>query len=34
MVTWCRIGPPRAEVDGADVIEEAPTGDVGFRVRP
>jgi acylphosphatase len=34
MVTWCRVGPPRAEVDGVDVIEEGPTGDAGFRVRP
>jgi acylphosphatase len=34
MVTWCRIGPPRAEVAGVDVIEEAPSGEIGFRVRP
>lgn len=34
MVTWCRIGPPRAEVNGLEVVDEDPTGDVGFRVRP
>ena len=34
MVTWCRIGPPRAEVTAFEVTDEDPTGEVGFRVRP
>jgi acylphosphatase len=34
MVTWCRIGPPAAEVTGIEVVDEDPTGEVGFRVRP
>ena len=33
MVAWCRLGPPRAEVSGVDVTEEAPEGLVGFRVH-
>jgi acylphosphatase len=33
VVTWCRIGPPRAAVDGIDVAEEPPEGLRGFRVR-
>ncbi|MEI7547787.1 MAG: acylphosphatase [Actinomycetota bacterium] len=32
-VSWCRIGPPRAEVDGIDVTEEPPEGISGFSVR-
>jgi acylphosphatase len=32
-VSWCRQGPPRAVVTGIDVSEEAPAGDVGFRIR-
>lgn len=34
LVSWCRVGPPRAEVTGVDVTEEAPDEDhplVGFR---
>jgi acylphosphatase len=34
MVTWCRLGPPRAEVTGVDVTDEEPMGEAGFRVRP
>jgi acylphosphatase len=34
MVTWCAIGPPMARVTGVDVVDEEPTGEVGFRVRP
>lgn len=34
MVTWCRLGPPRAEVTGVDVTDEELMGEVGFRVRP
>jgi acylphosphatase len=33
MVAWCRIGPPRADVTGVEVVEEPPEGLVGFRVR-
>jgi acylphosphatase len=32
VVSWCRIGPSRAEVTGIDVTEETPEGLVGFRV--
>jgi acylphosphatase len=34
MVTWCRIGPPHADVDAIDVVDEEPQGTVGFQVRP
>jgi acylphosphatase len=34
MVTWCRLGPPRAQVTGVDVVDEDPTGETGFRVKP
>ena len=33
VVAWCRRGPPRAVVTGVDVVEEAPEGLSGFRVR-
>ena len=33
VVAWCRLGPPRAVVTGVDVVEEAPEGAKGFRVR-
>jgi len=32
-VSWCRQGPPRAEVDAVDVNEEPSEGVAGFRVR-
>jgi acylphosphatase len=32
-VSWCRIGPTRADVTRIDVAEEAPEGLAGFRVR-
>lgn len=32
-VSWCRMGPPRAEVDGIDVSEEPAEGLAGFSVR-
>ncbi|MFM2077654.1 MAG: hypothetical protein RJA49_1544 [Actinomycetota bacterium] len=32
-VSWCRIGPPRADVRGVDVTEEVPEGLRGFVVR-
>ena len=33
VVAWCRRGPRRARVDGVEVVEEAPVGEQGFRVR-
>jgi acylphosphatase len=33
LVSWCRIGPPRAEVTGIDVTEEPVEGLEGFHVR-
>ncbi len=32
MLAWSRKGPPYAEVDHVEVLEEAPTGAEGFRV--
>ena len=32
VVSWCRIGPPRAEVTGIDDSVEPPEGVLGFRV--
>lgn len=33
LVSWCRQGPPRAEVESVDVTEEEPAGLRGFQVR-
>lgn len=33
VVEWCREGPPRARVDGVEVLAEQTTGIVGFRLR-
>lgn len=33
LVNWCADGPPRATVTHVEVLDEAPTGAVGFRVR-
>lgn len=33
MVSWCRIGPPRAEVSSIDVTEEPAEGLQGFVRR-
>ena len=33
LVAWCRIGPPRADVDRVEVTEEEPAGERGFAVR-
>jgi acylphosphatase len=33
MVRWMQVGPPRARVARADVVEEEPAGEAGFRVR-
>lgn len=32
MLGWCRKGPPHAEVDRLEVVEETPTGAEGFRI--
>jgi acylphosphatase len=32
LVSWCRHGPPRAEVTGIEVREEPPGGEALFRV--
>lgn len=32
MLAWCRKGPPYAQVDGMQVVEETPTGAEGFRI--
>ena len=32
MLTWCREGPPLARVDRVASVEEAPTGESGFRI--
>ena len=32
MVTWCRLGPPRADVTDVEVIGEEPEGTHGFLV--
>ncbi|HEX7165443.1 MAG TPA: acylphosphatase [Acidimicrobiales bacterium] len=31
-VEWCREGPPRARVDGVEVVPEVTEGLVGFRI--
>jgi acylphosphatase len=33
MVTWCREGPPRAQVDGVEVCEENPASLDAFRIE-
>jgi acylphosphatase len=33
MVSWCRSGPSRADVDDVEVSEEEPEGLDGFEVR-
>jgi acylphosphatase len=33
MVSWSRVGPPKAEVTRIDVVEESPEGISGFSVR-
>jgi acylphosphatase len=32
-VSWCRIGPPRADVSGVEVTEEPVESLVGFQIR-
>jgi acylphosphatase len=33
LVSWCRSGPPRADVRDVEVTDEEPEGLEGFRVR-
>lgn len=33
MVGWCRVGSPRAVVEGVDVGFEEPRGEPGFRIH-
>ena len=33
MVTWCREGPPRAEVEGVEVTDEEPASLSAFRIE-
>jgi acylphosphatase len=33
MVTWCREGPPRAQVDGLEVSDEKPASLDAFRIE-
>jgi len=33
LVSWCRLGPPRADVSRIEVFEETPEGFVSFAVR-
>jgi acylphosphatase len=33
MITWAREGPPAAQVDRVDVVEEEPAGERRFQVR-
>jgi hypothetical protein len=32
LVSWCRLGPPAAEVDGIELDELPVSGDRAFRV--
>jgi acylphosphatase len=32
MVAWCRVGPPRAHVNGLDVIPEPVQSEDGFVI--
>jgi acylphosphatase len=32
MISWCRVGPPRARVDSVEVIVEPVGDEVGFAV--
>ena len=33
LVAWCRQGPAWARVDHVEVSDEAPRGEVAFRIR-
>jgi acylphosphatase len=32
MLAWCRKGPPHAQVDNVEVVEEVPAGAKGFHI--
>ncbi len=32
MIDWCRRGPTHARVDHVEVVDEAPSGEAGFRI--
>jgi acylphosphatase len=34
LVDWCRHGPSGARVDGIEIEEETPVGEVEFAQRP
>jgi acylphosphatase len=33
MANWCQHGPPHAEVAAVEIVDEAPVGESGFRIR-
>jgi acylphosphatase len=33
VASWCRSGPPRAEVTDVETVEEPVVGERGFKVR-
>ena len=33
LVAWCGTGPPRAQVDDVEVVDEEPQSLTGFAVR-
>ena len=33
MVSWMKLGPPRAVVEAIDVDDEPPSGERGFAIR-
>lgn len=33
MTAWCRTGPPHASVASVESTDEAPIGEVAFRIR-
>jgi acylphosphatase len=33
VVAWCHQGPRRSRVEHVEVVDEAPVGERGFRVR-
>jgi acylphosphatase len=33
MISWCRVGPPRARVGQVEVSAEPARGEVGFSIR-
>lgn len=33
MCNWCQVGPPRAQVDHIEIVDEDVVGDSGFVIR-